>query len=144
MTEILGSYRRSRNEYLFHCPYCDHHKKKLSVNLEKNVYKCWVCDTRGTNLQRVVRRFGTYKHRQRWSQFEAQIDYSLLETLFDIPKEEEQKVDLPKEFISLANKNIPPTGFPARKYLKERGISKQDIIWWKMGYCSSGEYENRV
>jgi DNA primase len=91
-----------------------------------------------------VRRFGTYKHRQRWSQFEAQIDYSLLETLFDIPKEEEQKIDLPKEFISLANKNIPPTGFPARKYLKERGISKQDIIWWKMGYCSSGEYENRI
>jgi DNA primase len=32
----------------------------------------------------------------------------------------------------------------ARKYLKERGVNKRDIIWWKMGYCSSGEYENRI
>jgi len=144
LKEILGRPYKSRNEYLFHCPYCSHHKKKLSINIEKNVYKCWVCDTRGTNLQRLVRRYGNYKQKQAWSRFEAQIDYSLLETLFDVLKEEKQTVDLPDEFISLANKDTPPTGFLARKYLKERGINKKDIIWWKMGYCSSGEYENRI
>jgi DNA primase len=144
LKDILGSPYKSRNEYLFHCPYCDHQKKKLSINLEKNVYKCWVCDTRGANVQRLVRRFGSYKQKQTWASFEAQIDYSLLETLFDVPKEVKQTVELPPEFISLANRDTPASGFMARKYLKERGVNKRDIIWWKMGYCSSGEYENRI
>ena len=144
LKEVLGSPHKSRNELLFYCPYCEHHKRKLSVNIEKNVYKCWVCDTRGRNIQRIVRRFGNFKQRQEWSQLEAQIDYSLLETLFETPKEEKQVVELPEEFISLANKVTAPTGFSARRYLKARGLRKQDILWWKMGYCSSGEYENRI
>jgi len=144
LKDILGAYSKSRSEYLFYCPYCDHHKRKFSINIEKNAYKCWICDSRGINIQRIVRKFGTYKHRQQWEQLEARVDYSILETLFDFPKEDKQVAELPKEFISLANKEIPPTGFQARKYLKERGLAKKDIIWWKMGYCSSGEYENRV
>jgi len=32
VTQILGSYYQSGNEYLYHCPYCDHHKKKFSIN----------------------------------------------------------------------------------------------------------------
>lgn len=144
LVEILGAYRRARNEYLFFCPYCDHHKPKLSINIEKNVYKCWVCDSRGNNIRRIVRRFGEYKHRQEWSRFEAQVDYSLLEDPFGEVVIPEEPVELPEDFISLANKDIPPTGFPARKYLKERGISKKEIIWWKIGYCFSGEYKNRI
>ena len=144
LKDILGSPYKSRSEFLYRCPYCDHHKRKFSVNIEKNVYKCWVCDTRGANIQRVVRRFGTYKHRQEWAQMEDHVDYSILESLFGTPEEEKHIIDLPEEFVSLANRDTPPTGFIARKYLKERGITKKDIIWWKMGYCSSGEYENRI
>ena len=144
LKQILGKPYKSRTEYLFYCPYCNHHKKKLSINIEKNVYKCWVCDTRGLNLQRIVRRFGSYKQKQEWQRFTAEIDYSILEKFFDEPVEEKQTVELPEEFISLANKDVPPTGFPARKYLKERKIDKRDIVWWKIGYCSSGEYENRI
>ena len=35
ITDILGSYRRAGDEHLYHCPFCKHHKKKLSVNTEK-------------------------------------------------------------------------------------------------------------
>ena len=31
-----------------------------------------------------------------------------------------------------------------RKYLKDRGVTKSDILKWKIGYCSSGQYENRI
>ena len=144
LREILGHERRANDEKLFSCPYCDHHKSKLSVNIKKNVYKCWVCDSRGTNIYHLVRRFGTYKHRQVWLQFEGEIDHSSFEELFGEKEEIEQTISLPSEYISLANKKLPPTGFMARKYLKERGISKEEIIWWKIGYCFSGEYENRI
>ena len=30
------------------------------------------------------------------------------------------------------------------RYLKSRGITKADVLKWKVGYCPTGEYEGRV
>ena len=54
LKDVLGQYRISNQEHLFFCPYCEHHKRKLSVNLEKNVFKCWVCDWSGRDLYRII------------------------------------------------------------------------------------------
>jgi|TARA_Y100000310_G_scaffold116914_1_gene115580 DNA primase len=144
LTNVLGSGYRTNNEYLFKCPYCEHHKRKFSVNLEKGYYKCWVCDTRGKNLYRVVRRFGTNHDKSQWRDFTSEIDFDQLEDLFAEKIEEKQILEMPEGFVSLANRDVPPTGFAARNYLRNRGISRQDIVWWKMGYCSGGEYEGRI
>ena len=144
LINVLGSHYQSNNEFLFKCPYCDHHKRKFSVNLDKGYYKCWVCDTRGKNLYRVVRRFGTNHDKSQWLELTSEIDYNKLEDLFSEKIEEKQILELPQGFVSLANRDVPPTGFAARNYLRKRGISKQDIVWWKMGYCSGGEYEGRI
>lgn len=144
LSSILGSYYRSNNEFLFYCPYCKHHKKKFSVNIDKGFYKCWVCDTRGKNLYRVVRRFGDHHQKSQWLELTAEIDYDKLEEFFSEKIEEKQILEMPEGFISLANRDVPPTGFAARNYLRKRGITKQDILWWKMGYCSKGEYEGRI
>ena len=63
--EVLGDCRRSSNEFLFHCPYCEHHKKKMSINFALNAWKCWVCDVRGKNIYRIIRKFGNYQQRQK-------------------------------------------------------------------------------
>jgi DNA primase len=144
LTDVLGSYYRTKDEFLFICPYCNHHKKKFSVNLEKNFYKCWVCSTHGRNVYRVIRKFGGHHEKAQWLEINSEIDYSALEDLFSEKAKEKQIIELPKEFVSLASKEIPPTGFAARNYLRKRGIEKQDIVWWKMGYCCEGEYEGRV
>jgi DNA primase len=144
LTNVLGPAYRTNNEFLFKCPYCDHHKRKFSVNLDKGYYKCWVCDTRGKNLYRVVRRFGTNLDKSQWRELTSEINFDKLEDLFEAKVEEKQILELPQGFVSLANTDVPPTGFAARNYLKKRGISKEDIVWWKMGYCSEGEYEGRV
>ena len=36
LQEILGPYQQQRDEYLFSCPFCHHHKKKLSINIATN------------------------------------------------------------------------------------------------------------
>jgi len=144
LTNVLGPTYRTNNEFLFRCPYCDHHKRKFSVNLDKGYYKCWVCDTRGKNLYRVIRRFGTNRDKSQWRDLTSEIDYNKLEDLFSEKAEEKQILEMPEGFVSLANKAVPPTGFAARNYLRKRGVSKQDIVWWKMGYCSKGEYEGRI
>jgi DNA primase len=74
------------------------------------------------------------------------VDISEIDSdLFAIKQEMAKEiVDLPKEFISLANKNLPVTTKFATKYLLDRGLTKQDIIMWKIGVCCSGEYEGRI
>jgi DNA primase len=146
LIDVLGRSKKSNDEHLFRCPYCEHSKYKFSINIDKNVYKCWICDTRGRNLKRVVRRFGTFKQRQAWDQLTDEVDLTSFDSIFEQTAETkiEQTIDLPKEFISLANNNLPITAKPAIKYLKQRGITKSDMLKWKIGYCSSGEYENRI
>lgn len=144
LTEFLGSYYAAGDEYLFACPSCQHRKRKLSINLIKNKFKCWVCDYSGKEIYRLVRRFANREHKNKWRQI-SEIDINDFENIF---KEQEQEAketaSLPEEFISLANKNLPLNSMQARKYLKNRGISKEDIVRWKIGYCPSGHYGKRI
>jgi len=146
LVSILGYYRQIKDEYLFSCPKCDHHKRKLSVNIQKDVFKCWVCDYSGHSLRRLVRAYGNFKQRAEWAKLSNTIDIvSLEEKLFpqEMP-EEEQRVFLPKEFVSLVNKNLPYSSLYPLNYLKFRGITKQDVNRWKIGYCSEGKYKGRI
>ena len=144
--ETLGNFSDKGDELLFTCPACNHHKRKFSVNVDKNVFKCWVCDYRGRNLRRLVRRFGSYTQLQKWDQITNRTDLERFADLFMETERSEdiQKLELPKEFISLCSKNVPATAIYARRYLEKRGISQEDILRWKIGYCFTGEYRNRI
>ena len=146
INQVLGPHVCHNDEHLFFCPYCEHDKRKMSINVDKNVYKCWVCDTSGRNVRRIIRRFGNYKQLQDWDELTSTVNLSGFDKIFlDIPEEEvEQTISLPKEFASLANKAIPFTALAALKYLTKRDISKEDILHWKIGYCDSGPYANRL
>lgn len=144
----MGSCYHSGDEILFFCPKCKHHKKKLSVNLEKNKYKCWICDYRGNSVRRLVRRFGSFQQQQEWAKIDDTIEIASFEDVFSTEQEVEEKVeqviDLPEEFKTLCSDSLSIATRPIFRFLHQRGVSKQDIIKWKMGYCSSGEYKERV
>ena len=147
LKEILGYYsREGTNQLLFKCPSCDHHKKKLSVNIEKGLFKCWVCDWSGRNLYKILRRYGSYHQKQTWRRFDQQTDINhFAEKLFGIEESTtQQKINLPPGFVSLANLNLPSTASRAANYLESRAITKKDILKWKIGYCSGGEYSSRI
>ena len=136
----------SREEGLFKCPFCNHHKPKMSINVEKNVYKCWICDSRGKDVWRIVRKFGDAADKRKWKSFSGSVDLndSIYDSIFGTDVEEKQTIDLPEEFISLANKKQSINSKRTMKYLADRGVTKKDIIRWKIGYCSHGEYKNRI
>ena len=144
--EVLGSFYRSNDEHLFTCPFCKHHKRKLSINISKNTFKCWVCDSHGRNIYYLIKRFGNHSQKQQWQSFENHVEISDFDNLFEENKEEEriQRIKLPKEYICLAKKDLPLDSKLATNYLKERKIFKEDILRWKIGYCTDGEYRNRI
>ena len=147
VASCLGEYRTTGDETLFYCPFCKHHKHKLSVNIRANVYKCWICDASGKNLRRLIRKFGKPAAVSEWDRLTGRHDISDFDTIFlDEEKSPDiiQRVDLPDEFRTLTQKTLSPATFPALNYLRSRGINKNEILEWKIGYCSSGEYAGRI
>ena len=146
LNETLGNHIDKGHEYLFTCPSCNHHKRKFSINLDKNVFKCWICDYRGRNIRRVIRRFGSYLQLQKWDSISGRADLERFADLFNEDKFERgnQKVQLPEEFISLTHDKLPATGRYAMKYLDSRGVTEADILKWKIGFCFEGEFRNRI
>ncbi len=144
----MGSCYHSSDEVLFFCPKCKHHKKKLSVNLEKNKFQCWVCGFRGNNVRRLIRRFGSFTDQQEWAKFDDSVEIASFEEAFSMQQEPEenilQKIDLPEEFKTLCSDSLSLASKPILRFLYERGVSDLDILKWKIGYCPSGEYKERV
>jgi len=141
---FLGTSYKSNNEHLFQCPFCKHHKRKFSVNIQRGVYKCWICDEKGRNLYRLVRRFGSNKDRETWKAFSGEkTDLNAFGNLFEETEEEhvEQILQIPPHFHTLCG-NVQ-FRVPLR-YLEKRGITKKDILKWKMGFCSDGPFKERI
>ena len=146
VTQILGSYWQKGDEHLYHCPYCGHHKKKMSINFSNGYWKCWVCDTRGKNIYRIVRKFGDYQQRQKYRELQGLIDLSDFEEMFKEYNniQEKQILEMPEGFVSLCNKDLPMDSTDAFRYLSSRGIGRREILKWKIGYCKEGRYAGRI
>ena len=144
LDEILGVGTSLRgNEQAHHCPFCHHHKKKLQVNLETQQWHCWVCDAKGRKIQTLLKRL--------------QVDSKKIKKVYEIygddyivsttPTDEEKvELRLPSEFKSLLvePKGLNPLYRKVVQYAKDRGITKEDIIRYNIGYCDGGIYTNRI
>lgn len=145
VNDVLGYPKRQSSEHLYTCPYCNHHKKKFSVNFARNVFKCWVCDAKGRNIRRVIRRFGSFTQLKEWDKLSGVTDHSRLEfNLFaEEEVEQEQVISLPEEFKTLTGKTSVVDNIPL-SYLQNRGIEPCDLLRYKIGYCNEGEFEGRI
>jgi len=130
------------NEQAHHCPFCNHHKKKLQVNLDTQRWHCWVCDSKGRSIQSLLRKLNVdIRDLNRLKDIYGEDDYTLVEK-----DEYVAKLQLPSEFKQL---HFKPKGFQpeynqALNYIKERGITQADIVKYNIGYCSDGLYFGRI
>ena len=63
LQKLLGRYQEHKNdETVFYCPFCNHHKKKMQVNLETQKWHCWVCNEGGHKIGILLRKLGAPKH----------------------------------------------------------------------------------
>jgi len=145
VNSVLGSGKATaRNNYAYNCPLCNHHKPKLEVNLTenregKNPWHCWACDARGTTV------YNLFKQVKAPSDKFVELG-SLVKSSKSIKETQVvSTVALPNEYISLYN--VDTSGIMARHalaYLKNRHVSKHDIIKYNIGYCKEGLYKNMI
>ena len=143
LKKALGRCWTNEEEHQFHCPKCNHHKLKLSVNIDKGVFKCWICDYSGTKISPLIRRFAPSYYAD-WRLLEGEIDLDKYDTIFaDEVELPPQIIDLPENFQTLTGKKTRLKQKPLN-YLYSRGFTDTDILNWKIGFCNFGEYQDRV
>jgi DNA primase len=141
---LLGkSHKRARDNYAFHCPFCNHHKPKLEIKMTTNEeghnpWECWVCQTKGRTIRSLLKQLKSprdianeiLKYVPRGSK----IEYKQLSI-----------IELPKEYQPLYSaSSTSVVANLVKKYLYERGLTDNDFIKYGVGYCTTGEYGGRV
>jgi DNA primase len=144
LESVLGKgHKTSKDNYSFHCPFCNHSKRKLEIDLHtnekgENRFACWVCGTRGKSIHSLLK------------QIKVPVDQAA-PILKLVPRGQtyeyktEVKVELPKEFKPLYEASTESIiANKIKKYLYKRGLTDLDFLRYNIGYCLKGEYEGRV
>jgi len=159
MEDILGHYgllkglKRKENELVGFCPIHDgkrQNKGCFCANTTKNMWHCFSCGAGGNVLDFVslmegvdIRQAGLLI--QKWFGIVSGEDRKLAKEKEEVerPKRKEKKAE-PEEAAN------PPLTFELKTldskhaYLKERGLKKETIKEFGLGYCKRGLMERRV
>jgi len=145
LENLLGkATKTSKDNYSFRCPFCNHSKKKLEIDLATdsngdNKFACWVCNTRGKTLKSLLFQMKVPKENR----------YSILKYIkhsrTEGPYLTQDILTLPKEFKFLGSTSCTNhIAKKAKSYLYNRGITDLDILRYNIGYCTEGEYRGKV
>jgi transcription elongation factor Elf1 len=142
LESVLGGSKSARggDEAVFTCPSCNHHKKKLTLNLSTQKHQCWVCGYKGHRAFKLLKAVGAPS--------------DAYEALKEIDKQYNFKYNKPQQ-ISSGSLQLPPGVIPlisssavlsrhANHYLTQRGITQQDIVKYDIHYSETGDLKNMV
>jgi DNA primase len=149
VNSVLGTGKASsKGNYTYVCPFHTSNtpgKRKLEINFTENEkgenpWHCWSCNVRGKKLTQLFKALNAPQEKiielkPFLKNFTAEVR--------SLPGQNE-KLTLPKEFISLIN---PPSSIMAKHasvYIKKRGVTQEDIIKYNLGYCEEGKYANHI
>ena len=104
-------------------------------------WKCWICDTKGGSLYTLGKKFGATKHQL--EQLANASGYKPPRT-FQESTETVKELVLPPEYIPLWIERPDLIYRHAKAYLTKRGVTFDDILRYQIGYCSEGDYKNRI
>ena len=142
---VLGTGKATaRGNYAYRCPLCHHHKPKLEVNLSENdkgenAWHCWVCDKKGKKLYQLFK--AVEASPEVMAELRAIVKYVGPETAVQVV----ETLKLPTEFETFDDlKTVDVEGRQALAYLKNRGITQDDILKYNIGYCATGRYAKMV
>lgn len=143
---LLGGLRRKGKELIGYCPIHNknhYNKNSFSVNTGENIWHCFSCDAGGNILDFVaivedveIRQAGLLM--KKWFKIDSQKDEKMAKKEREGKKEEvNEEVNKPLTF-KLKNLDYD------HPYLKERGIKKETIKEFGLGYCKRGILKGRI
>ena len=136
-----GQKLKKQNEYMYWSPFVSHHKPKLQINIITQKWHCWISNQGGHKLYQLFKKVNA-THEQLTELRGIVGESKSLSS--NLEKVKEKVCVLPKEFLSLHHSHNSTTYKHAIFYLNKRGITKEDILKYGIGYCEEGMYTNRI
>lgn len=140
VSSVLGSGKKIKDEEIYRCPFCHHRKPKLQVSVDRGLWQCWVCHSKGRSIYSLLKKMG--------------VDRKVLDRVSELTKDQKQRRDktsdesedtplfLPMGFRPIMDGDDGTLDYRhARAYLKRRGVTDADIIKYNIGYCNDGTYD---
>lgn len=132
-------YKDSTNEIFVYCPNrCNTRKRKLQINIEKNVFQCWVCgDDLSGFIFKLLNKFATKSQKS---------EYCSTISFYKESEEEEQeyRISLPEEYKFIHDCRETELGKQAIEYLFQLELTYNQLLRNRIGICFSGKYFNRM
>jgi len=140
-----GDLSRSGEQLSLRCPTCnaaDKTKKKLVVRLSDGWFHCWVCGISGKSYTSLFRKM-----------FPSLLDDPELSFIVDrttvnmqaVQEPKEEIVQLPEEIFLLgADDTQDPDVSKVREYLKSRGLTKGDMLRWRICATRQGPLRRKA
>ena len=131
----------SNDNIAFHCPFCNHHKKKMEVNIVTQYWHCWVCNAAGRKLAILFRKLNVQREKiAKLVELIDDVEYKPTKTTTDTPV-----LQLPEGYRPLwVLQEMSPEYRNAVYYLKKRNITIHDILKYRIGYCRKGPYKGKI
>lgn len=114
----------------------------LWISISKPVYHCWRCGVAG-RVNKLLKLLGiSAEDEPIYEDSDYDLDINLYDELSKIEKI--KNIELPKEYIVLHKDTESITGKQVLDYLLSRNISYDKIERYKLGFCTTGYYADRV
>ena len=139
LARVLGKgLDKSHGNHWYKCPYCNHHKEKLSINILNQKWQCWVCGKKGRKILNIFRHLNVANKKLN------ELATLLKENISVDVKRNDSEVSLPIEFRPLSIMQNSPDYRNAIKYIKSRNLNKYDVLRYSVGYAESGPYSGMI
>ena len=149
LNEVLNQSARVRRggmQATYHCPFCDD-KNPITQKLEIAIdgpkmgnFHCWRCNSKGRSFGSLLTKLKASRtYREKFHALTGDVRFLRREY-----KQSPTELSLPDEFHPLVVPVDSPEYKNAIYYLKKRGLTREDIVRYNIGYCEKGEYEGHV
>lgn len=134
-----GINHRKEGEISYFCPFCNHYKQKLQVNLVTQKWHCWVCDSRGLSIATLLKK--------------SNAPYEVVKAIRGVYGDNtalkhsfgRELVGLPENYKPLHIKQNTPDYRNALHYVMNvRKLTPIDILKYQIGYCEDGPYAGMI
>ena len=142
LESVLGKSKSARggDEAVFSCPSCNHHKKKLTLNLSTQKFQCWVCGYKGHRAFKLLKAVSASpKAYELLKDIDAQYNVRKQTTT----KAPSGSLQLPSGVTPIMSSSAILSKH-ALHYLNQRGITPQDVVKYDLHYCEQGDLRNMV
>ena len=143
LTKVFGRSKVQNNgiELMIPCPVCKSaDKMKMNIRLDNGLYHCWVCNTKGRSVARLIKHKRPDLVSTWFDKYQSSFAYSNLSQLQEI----QEPIVIPEDFGLIMESLKDPDAKAIRSYANSRGIS-DDLLWrYRMGYSSEWRLKRRL